>query len=129
MPYLHGSINPQRGNDRGDVLQLDLADGFLPMAGKMCLFSAALNPEMDLVTHSADLNANHCLATYSKVRTSLRRCGSILAGSVSERIKASLSFRLKTTALSGGIGGGILFKEPKFAPLGLWNPVDLDRRK
>jgi hypothetical protein len=36
--------------------------------------------------------------------------------SVSERIKATLSFRLKTTALSGGIGGASLFKEPKFAP-------------
>ncbi|MNF00801.1 hypothetical protein D3C80_1996880 [compost metagenome] len=53
--------------------------GFLPIAGKMWLFSAPLNPAMDLVTSSADLNANHCLATYSKVRTSLSRCASILA--------------------------------------------------
>ena len=85
--------------------------GYLPMAGKMWLFSAPVKPEMDLVTRSADLNANHCSATYAKVRSSLSNCALILAvlalsgavclpGSVSERIKATLSFRLKTTALS-----------------------------
>ncbi|MNR22480.1 hypothetical protein D3C85_1394350 [compost metagenome] len=40
--------------------------GFLPIAGKMWLFSAPLNPAMDLVTSSADLNANYCLATSQK---------------------------------------------------------------
>jgi hypothetical protein len=53
--------------------------GFLPMAGKMWLFSAPLNPEKDLVTSSADLNVSHCSATYSKVRTSLSSYASILA--------------------------------------------------
>lgn len=36
---------------------------FLPMAGKMWSLRPPLSPEIDLVTHSRDLNANHCLAT------------------------------------------------------------------
>jgi hypothetical protein len=36
---------------------------------------------------------------------------------VKKSTKTSLSFRLKTTALSRGIGGDIRFKEPKFAPM------------
>lgn len=45
----------------------------------MRLLSAPLDPVMDLVTRSADLNASHCLATYSKVRSSLSNCASKLA--------------------------------------------------
>lgn len=50
----HDALAAQLGNDRGDVFQFDLADGFLPMAGRMRLLSASLNPEIDLVTSSAD---------------------------------------------------------------------------
>lgn len=52
--------------------------GFLPIVSKMWLFSAPLNPEMDLVTSSADLNVNHCSAQYAKVCSSLSNFTSIL---------------------------------------------------